>query len=159
MSFTATDPQSHAGKTNVWLTPLWLIQELGTFDLDPCAEPGHDTALAKWYGPKGGGHSGLEPEWFGRVWLNPPYGKHTKDWLAKLQQHGNGIALVFARLETKWIQPFIQDGFFSLEGRVKFLDSQFQEQSNAGAPSMLIPFGRKNIGAILSSNLKGKWFQ
>lgn len=159
MTFTATDPVSHSGKTNVWLTPLWLIQELGTFDLDPCAEPGHNTALNHWYGPAGGGHSGLDGEWFGRVWLNPPYGKHTKDWLARLQSHGNGIALVFARLETKWIQPFIAEGFFALEGRIKFLDNRFQEQSNAGAPSMLIPFGRKNIGAILSSNLKGRWFQ
>jgi len=27
------------GDTNVWLTPQWLIEALGPFDLDPCAAP------------------------------------------------------------------------------------------------------------------------
>lgn len=155
MTFVATDPVSHSGKTNTWLTPLSLVRQLGEFDLDPCAYPGHETAKNKIILPD----DGLLSNWFGRVWLNPPYGKHQANWLNKLQNHGNGIALVFARLETKWIQPFIHDGFFALEGRVKFLNSNFEEVTNAGAPSMLIPFGRKNIGAILQSDLKGKWFQ
>ncbi len=33
--------------------------------------------------------------------LNPPYGEQTERWLAKLAKHGNGIALVYARTETK----------------------------------------------------------
>jgi hypothetical protein len=155
MSFVSTDPVSHQGKTNTWLTPLPLIHSLGEFDLDPCAYPGHKTAKEMICLPD----CGLKNDWFGRVWLNPPYGREQQAWLKKLQSHGNGIALVFARLETIWIQPFIANGFFQLRGRVKFLDSTFNESSNAGAPSMLIPFGRKNIGAILSSDLEGKWFQ
>lgn len=155
MKFTATDPASHIGKTNTWLTPLWLINELGTFDLDPCAVNGHKTANNLIVLPK----DGLSEQWHGRVWLNPPYGKHTKEWLNKLKNHNNGIALVFARMETNWIQPYIQNGFFQIKGRISFLDENFVSHSNAGAPSILIPFGRKNIGAILSSNIEGKWFQ
>ena len=153
--FTQTEPASHVGKTNTWLTPKWIIDEIGPFDLDPCGFPGHYTAERIITLP----NDGLIQHWSGRVWLNPPYGRHTKDWLAKLSTHGNGIALVFARLDTKWIQPFIKNGFFQIEGRLKFLDENFNEQTNAGAPSMLIPFGRKNIGSILSSGIRGNWFQ
>lgn len=155
MTFVSTDPVSHSGKTNTWLTPLELVRSLGEFDLDPCAFNGHLTAQKLIVLPE----CGLTANWSGRVWLNPPYGKEQRDWLEKLKNHGDGVALIFARLETKWIQPFIKDGFFILEGRISFLNERFEKTTNAGAPSMLIPFGRKNIGAILSSDLKGRWFQ
>jgi len=156
MTFVATDPHTHEGKTNIWLTPLPLIRELGEFDLDPCAYPNHQTARRLICLPE----DGLTAEWHGRVWLNPPYGKHTQFWLERLAQHGNGIALVFGRLDTKWLQPFIGNGFFAMKGRIKFINEKtLKPDTNAGAQSILIPFGRKNIGAILSSNIEGKWFQ
>lgn len=155
MSFISTDPASHKGKTNTWLTPLNIIRQLGDFDLDPCGFSEHKTANKIIILPE----DGLLFNWFGRVWLNPPYGNEQSVWMNKMLDHGNGIALLFARLETKWIQPYIQNGFFQLQGRIKFLNDRFEEETTAGAPSMLIPFGRKNIGAILSSDLKGKWFQ
>lgn len=156
MTFVATDPHTHEGKTNTWLTPLSLIRELGEFDLDPCGFPNHHTAKRLICLPE----DGLAAEWHGRVWLNPPYGKHAQVWLAKLADHGDGIALVFGRLDTKWLQPFIGGGFFAIKGRVRFIDEMtLKPATSAGAPSILIPFGRKNIGAILSSNIEGKWFQ
>jgi hypothetical protein len=156
MSFVSTDPVSHKGVTNTWLTPLHIINSLGVFDLDPCGFPGHETAKNKFIYPN---KDGLKEEWYGRVWLNPPYGKEQQAWLDKLQNHGNGIALVFARLETKWIQPFLNDGFFQIEGRIKFLKQDFTEDSNAGTGSILIPFGRRNLGAILQSDLKGRYYK
>lgn len=155
MTFVATDPQNHKGKTNTWLTPLPLIRALGDFDLDPCGFSGHNTAKEITVWP----NDGLAHPWHGRVWLNPPYGKEQQIWLRRLQEHGNGIALIFARLETIWIQPFIANGFFQLRGRIRFLNENFKPETTAGAPSMLVPFGRKNIGSILSSDLEGKWFQ
>lgn len=153
MSLYATD--SVNAITTTWLTPLPLIEQLGEFDLDPCAYPGHQTATKLITLPT----DGLNAEWSGRVWLNPPYGKEAAAWMKKLKEHDNGIALIFARLETKWIQPFIENGFFQLEGRISFLSPDGLSKGNSGAPSILIPFGRKNIGAILKSDLKGKWFQ
>ena len=88
------------GKTDVWLTPLEIINDLGEFDLDPCGEADHLTAKTIY------SSNGLEKEWFGKVWLNPPYSEVEK-WLKKLAEHGNGIALVFARMETKWAQTII----------------------------------------------------
>jgi hypothetical protein len=155
MSFVATDPASGEGQTNTWLTPLHIIQELGPFDLDPCGFPGHPTAERLICLP----NDGLIQPWHGRVWLNPPYGKHAVHWLEKLQKHGNGIALVFARLETNWLRPFLRDGFFVISGRLAFESPVTKKKGNAGTASILIPFGRKNIGSILSSDIKGEWYQ
>lgn len=153
MSFVSTDSQ--AAESHTWLTPLTLVKSLGEFDLDPCGFPGHPTAKKLVTLPE----DGLAVTWVGRVWLNPPYGKHAEKWMRKLKDHGNGIALVFARLETKWIQPFLDDGFFMLHKRITFLSNRKGYQGNAGTGSILIPFGRKNTGAILSSDLDGTWFQ
>jgi hypothetical protein len=81
-----------------WLTPKWIVDALGPFDLDPCAP-----TVRPW--PTAEKHytvldDGLSLAWSGRVWLNPPYGKRTSRWLWRLTQHGDGIALVFARSGT-----------------------------------------------------------
>lgn len=153
MTFLATD--SHNQETHTWLTPLTLIRELGEFDLDPCGYPGHATAKTLICLPD----DGLSRSWEGRVWLNPPYGTFARSWLTKLAEHGNGIALLFCRLETKWLRPFLKNGFFVLDGRICFESPVTLKKGNAGAASMLLPFGRKNIGSILSSNLNGEWYQ
>lgn len=153
MSFVSTD--SSIAESTTWLTPLPLVNSLGEFDLDPCAYPGHQTANKLICLPE----DGLKAEWSGRIWLNPPYGKEAKDWLEKLSKHGNGIALIFARLETRWIQPYLHGGFFQLAGRISFISNRSGFKGNAGAASILIPFGRKNIGQILISDLEGRWFQ
>lgn len=158
MSFVATDSQSSG--TNTWLTPKWLLDELGEFDLDPCAAPAprpFPTAKKMIAESEGDGFS---IEWNGRVWLNPPYGKHARLWLEKLEQHGNGIALVFARTDTAWLQPVMErNGIFFLKGRVPFLrpDGTLPEHGGPSTPSILIPYGRKNIAAILGSELAGVW--
>lgn len=153
MTFNSTD-RSHA-ETTTWLTPLKLVRSLGAFDLDPCGYPGHHTAERLICLP----NDGLAQEWTGRVWLNPPYGKEAAAWIKKLSEHGNGIALIFCRLETKWLKPYLSGGFFVLDGRIAFHNPEKKNTSTAGAASILLPFGRKNIGAILSSDLCGEWYQ
>ncbi|MDA8287229.1 MAG: DNA N-6-adenine-methyltransferase [Actinomycetota bacterium] len=44
---------------------------------------------------------GLQQQWSGRVWLNPPY-SNAAAWVKRLSRHGIGTALVFARTETSW---------------------------------------------------------
>jgi hypothetical protein len=152
-AFSKLDNPSHEGKTNTWLTPLPLIRELGEFDLDPCAYPGHATAKRLIVLPE----DGLSAEWHGRVWLNPPYGREIGKWLKKLQDHGNGIALVFGRTDTAWFHELDPDLIFFIQGRIKFLKPDFTEDTNAGHGSILLAFGRHNAGSILKSSLKGKW--
>lgn len=155
MTFISTDPVSHKGQTNSWLTPLWLINELGEFDLDPCGFKHHKTANKIIQLPE----DGLKIDWVGRVWLNPPYGKSQQIWLDKMYEHKNGIALIFSRLETKWIQKFIKDGFFSIQGRISFLTEDLRIKNNAGCGSILIPFSAKDERSILQSNIKGRFFK
>ena len=153
MSFVTTD--AAIAESTTWLTPLSLVSELGVFDLDPCGYPGHNTAKNLICLPQ----DGLASAWSGRVWLNPPYGKEAVKWMQLMRSHNNGVALLFARLETNWIQPFLEKGFFQIAGRISFESNREGFKGNAGAASILIPFGRKNVGAILSSDIRGKWFQ
>lgn len=139
-SFFSTDPVSHKGKTDVWLTPLELIAPLGRFDLDPCGEADHKTADTIYT------ENGLEKPWFGKVWLNPPY-SDLYPWLKKLADHadggGCGIALVFARTDTAWFQEIADrsTGLFFPKGRIKFINRKTMEsKTNAGAPSVFIDF-------------------
>ena len=137
MTFTKLDPQSHKGVTDVWLTPLWIIDNLGNdFDLDPCGEKHHKTANHI-YTTKG-----LESDWFGKVWLNPPYSELSK-WLDKLSEHNNGIALIFNRMDTKTLQKHVRlaQSVYFIEGRIKFLTKELKEKHNAGTGSMLLSYG------------------
>jgi hypothetical protein len=126
----------HKGKTDVWLTPLNITEALGSFDLDPCGEQFHKTAKTIY------SSNGLESPWFGRVWLNPPYSE-VEAWLDKLALHGNGVALVFARMDTRWAQkivPMASEVFFP-KGRIAFLTKDLKTVGKAGAPSMFLSFG------------------
>ena len=155
MTFTGSDPASRVGKSNTWLTPLPLVRSLGTFDTDPCAHPDHPTAKNLICLP----NDGLVEPWPGRVWLNPPYGREAVKWLLKLEEHGNGIAIVFNRLDTKWLLPFTDDGFFVMTGRVNFIPTiQDITRTQPGVGSLLIPFGKKNKDAIRNSGIRGAWF-
>lgn len=136
MSGMCSHEKPNKGNTDVWLTPLNIIRALGEFDLDPCGELHHKTADYVYT------ENGLEKEWSGRVWLNPPY-SNVEQWLDKLADHGNGVALVFARTETRWAQKIIPQAHsvFFPKGRIKFLTKELKEKGNAGAPSMFLSFG------------------
>lgn len=145
--------------THVWLTPQELMQPLGVFDLDPCAAPAPrpwDTANEMWTPP----HDGLAHPWSGRVWLNPPYGRETGRWLAKLAAHGNGIALIFARTETRMFFDSVwtrAHGLLFLRGRPHFcLPDGTRARGNSGGPLVLIAYGRCNLAALHDSALPGR---
>lgn len=135
-SFIATDPQSHKGATDTWLTPLWIFDYLGEFDFDPCPFVGHQTAKILHDG------DGLKTDWLGKVWLNPPYSE-LETWLDKLSEHGYGTALIFNRCDTKTLQRHLRlaDSVFFLSGRIKFLKPDFTVGHNAGTGSMLLSYG------------------
>lgn len=92
------------GASAEWWTPPHVFDALGLgYDLDPCAPRGG----VPWI-PATGHYSveddGLGQRWEGRVWLNPPYGRETPQWVDRLISHGDGVALVFARVDAKWAQ-------------------------------------------------------
>lgn len=150
-----------------WLTPPELIKFLGEFDLDPCAP--HKSkrpwpTAKQHYSGMNWQHGvedvcGLQVEWKGRVWLNPPYGKETFKWLERLSIHKSGIALIFARTDTKGFHREIFQKAHSilfLEGRIRFYHVTGKIGDTPNAASCLISYSTKDTEALRNSGLKGK---
>ena len=142
--------------TDVWLTPREVLVALGPFDLDPAAPKRRPWDMAKIHYTVE--TDGLSRPWFGRVWLNPPYGRQTHLWLGRLRQHGNGIALLSTRVETRMFFEHVwgvADAIFFFRGRIQFFREDGTRCGSACAPSCLIAYGKNNVAAIRRSNLQG----
>ena len=140
-----------------WLTPKHITNTLGPFDLDPCSPICRPWDTAAHHFDKT--HDGLRAPWFGSVWCNPPYGKETFKWLSKLADHGNGIALVFARTETIGFHEQVwqrADAVFFFKGRLKFCYVNGSEADVANAPSCLIAYGKSSVDKLQNSEFTGK---
>ncbi len=143
-------------KSVEWWTPPEIIGALGPFDLDPCAGSPRpwDTAREHYES------EGLEREWRGRVWLNPPYGAETIRWIGRLAAHGSGTALIFARTETAIFFRHVWNKAHSLlfiEGRLHFYTAAgCRMPNNSGGPSVLIAYGPEDYKRLLQSSIQGK---
>lgn len=143
-----------------WLTPPELVKMLGEFDLDPCTpiSPPFVHATSNF----NLNHDGLTKEWFGRVYMNPPYGRGMEKWIEKLKIHGNGIALIFARTETKCFFNHIwedADAILFVKGRIKFYNLQGKQMGTPGAPSIFIAYGNENAIALKNAGIAGKFIK
>jgi phage N-6-adenine-methyltransferase len=150
--------ESSNNKSVDWYTPKWIFDAMGVrFDLDPCQPEGGLSWIPadKFYTIK---DNGLTSPWTGRVWLNPPYGRDTQEWLAKMHQYRNGIALVFARTDCKWFHDYVSksDAILFLSGRIHFVDGlQVTAGNGPGSGSMLIAWGQENVEALRKISSKG----
>lgn len=147
----------HRGASDVWLTPPEIIEALGPFDLDPCSAIGQPwrTATIQYTEMD----DGLAQPWAGFAWVNPPFGPIAETWLARLAEHGNGIALVPARTETRWFVKTIwnaADAILFLHGRPHFhrIDGS-RASANSGAPICLIAYGDKAMRRLARCDLVG----
>ena len=139
-------------KTVDWYTPPSIFELLNLeFDLDPC----QPEQKIPWIPAKKHYHigdDGLKQPWFGRVWLNPPYGKNTPAWLEKMHAHRNGVVLVFARTDCRWYHDYIAkaNAILFLKGRIKFVDGLgVTGGSGAGCGSMLVAWGNDSVNALI----------
>lgn len=143
--------------TVVWLTPPHIIKALGDFDLDPCAATNRPWDTAKHHFIEA--DDGLAQEWFGRVWCNPPYGPGMEKWLGKLAAHsGGGVALVFARTETKTFFDTVwgkASAIYFLKGRLRFHKPDGERGATAGSPSVLIAYGERERETLRNCTLPG----
>lgn len=149
--------QTTVGKSQVHLTPKWIIDRLGPFDVDPCAAWPRpwDCAIENY----ALAHDGLSRPWHGRVWLNPPFNRYQVGrWIKRLSEHGNGIALLHARTEAEWFEP-IWDGaaaILFMADRLKFfLPDGTEQPANSGAPVVLVAFGDQCAQRLKDSKIDG----
>jgi site-specific DNA-methyltransferase (adenine-specific) len=131
-------------QTDDWATPKAFydkLNEVHEFDLDVAASSTNHLC-DDWYGldhPDESRKNGLEAEWYGHVWCNPPYGRGIKDWVLKASQHHDLVVMLLpARTDTRWFHDLVlpNANVTFVRGRIKF------GTSNAGAPfpSMVVEF-------------------
>ena len=152
--------ESPKNETFEWYTPPEIFQALGCrFDLDPCAPIDESKRIVQaddFYSER---DDGLSKQWVGFVFMNPPYGKHTVVWMRKFCEHGDGIALVFARTDNGWFQELPENAVvLFLRRRVRFIKQDGSRGGNPGAGSMLIGIGGKAVRALANCNL-GRMFE
>lgn len=137
-----------------WLTPRHIVDALGPFDLDPCylppgQRPWHTAEVMYWLESEE--RNGLTLPWSGRVWCNPPYGRKLGPFLERLAEHGNGIALVFARTETAAFHEFVwsrADAIAFPKGRIRFCYPDGRQGDSANAASCFIAYGENNVDRL-----------
>jgi len=140
--FTSTTPE--------WYTPKHIIERvirmLGTIDLDPCSNSATAPNVpAENHYTKD--DDGLTQPWFGRVYMNPPYGDEISAWVKRLfnayenEEISEGIALLPGRPDTAWFQDHLADCRWCwVRGRLRFSSSE----NGAPFPSIVVYFGKRD---------------
>lgn len=138
-----------SSESDEWLTPPAIVERvlevLNRIDLDPCAASrSSPTVPAETHFTAA--NDGLDHQWFGKVYLNPPYGREIRRWVEKLvleyesQSSGSveeAVALAPARTDTAWFRRLLPYPKCFLHGRLKFSG----HENAAPFPSMTVYLG------------------
>lgn len=132
-----------SSNTDMWATPQDFFNKLNAefnFQCDVCAID-DNAKCDKYYSPE---EDGLQQEWQGVCWMNPPYGRVIGEWVKKAYESSlNGatvVCLLPARTDTKWWHEYCMKGEIRLvKGRLKFGDGK----NSAPFPSAVVIFGSK----------------
>ena len=137
-------------KNDILQTPKHIYEPLGPFDLDPCS--GSETSIAKVNWWDGRGENGLEKNWFGFVWCNPPFSQ-KEIWAKKMIDHNNGILILPGRGSAPWFGPLAEKAgkYFVMGKKINFVGGP--SSNNLG--SILFPFGHEAVKRIKNSGLPG----
>lgn len=140
-----------------YYTPIEFVNALGNFDLDPCIPMDMRNRIATVMYNKE--QDGLIQDWMGRVWLNPPYSAPLiTQFMKKMAEHGNGIALILPKFGTKLFRDYVYpqaEGIYVLRHRIKFFNQDWVQQKSPIASSVLVAYGKDNVTAILNSGIEG----
>ena len=143
----------HEDESDEWATPKEFVRPLdnavGGFDLDPASgaepEPHADETYTK-------EDNGLEREWFGNVFLNPPF-SNKNDWVEKAINEINAgnadlvLTVLPCDTSTTWFHKMVQNApihCFIGPGRQEF--DRRSSAGNNGSPAfpvLIAVFGNK----------------
>jgi site-specific DNA-methyltransferase (adenine-specific) len=109
-----------SSKTNEWETPQWFFDELNeefNFTLDPCSNGNHK--CSKFFTIK---EDGLKQDWSKDiVFMNPPYGGHTGDWLEKALVEYQKGATVVCLIVSSTDRSYWHDYIFPYAKQIRFI--------------------------------------
>ena len=130
-----------SSKTDLWSTPKDFFDKMAEefdFSLDVCASD-ENAKCVKYFTEK---QNGLTQRWQGVCWMNPPYGRTIKKWMAKalmsaVEDGATVVCLVPARTDTAWWHDYAMKGEIRfIRGRLKFGDAV----NSAPFPSAVVIF-------------------
>ena len=149
------EKQGH-GESIDWFTPPWITKRLGEFDLDPCGNRDDLVDAKRSIIPPA---DGLVEKWSGRVWMNPPFGVGVLDkWFGRFIEHGNGVAILPARVETNLWQDMIFarcDAAFFFRRRVQYIGADGKLSTDVAFASALVAIGEGNAESIAAAGFSG----
>ena len=131
-------------------TPHEIYSVLGKIDMDPCA--GENTNIGGINYAIERGEDGLELEWEGFVYCNPPFSQKEL-WIRKMINHGNGILLLPERGSAPWCGPLAikSNKYWTMGKKINFDGGS----TSNPAGSYLFLFGDIAIERIIDSGLPG----
>ena len=139
----------HSSATNEWYTPRWLTEmardAMGKIDLDPASCPEANLRIEATY-IHCEEDDGLSTNWFGNVWLNPPFGRKTGLWVDKLcreYRHGDveqACLLVNAVPDRLWFRGLWGQPICFLYKRVRFWQPG-GKKNQPTHPNVIVYFG------------------
>lgn len=143
------------GESDEWYTPKYIFNDLGIhFDLDVAAPKGGPRYVptSNWYS-----EGSLQKEWYGLVWMNPPFGNQAnkKLWMSKFFEHNNGIALMPDRTSAEWYlhNAYKADVTCFVSPKVKFEREDGTIGDSPSTGTVLFSVGSVANKALLQSNL------
>lgn len=146
--------QGH-GVSDEWYTPPHVFEALGVrFDLDVAHPPFPTHSPCEAYFSEGG----LEKEWTGFVWMNPPFGKRNalNPWLDKFFDHGNGIALTPDGTSAAWFwRAWARADLVLFCKRISFLRPDGSKGSAPASGTALWAAGDRACAALELAHLGG----
>jgi len=139
--------------TDEWPTPPDLFATLNRefdFDLDPAASA--DNALCRNYFTRD--DDGLAQRWHGAVYMNPPYGRQMRHWIAKAHNESQSgatvVCLIPARTDTSYWHDYVMRAaeVRMIRGRLHFdcdrqrdrVEDGQSKAHNAPFPSVVVVF-------------------
>lgn len=148
--------EQSVGATDEWYTPKYVFDALGChFTLD-VASPG--ASVTPWVPANDFIVSGsLETDWYGFVWMNPPFGKRNGlvPWLEKFVAHGYGICLVPDRTSAPWWQQFApqMEAVLFVSPKIKFIDASGNPGKSPAQGTCLMSLGIEGKKALHRASL------
>jgi phage N-6-adenine-methyltransferase len=135
-----------SSKSDLWATPQDFFNKYNdvyNFEIDVCAN--FQNAKCKIYFDIE--QNGLNQEWIGRCWMNPPYGRDIGKWMKKAYESSLlgavVVCLVPSRTDTKWWHDYAMKGNIEfIKGRLKFGG----HNNSAPFPSAIVVFNGDNNG-------------
>lgn len=124
-------PISETAPTNEWATPRWLFDAIarryGPFDLDACATL-ENRKCSEFFSIE---VDGLTGDWYGRVWVNPPYARdQVARWLEKAYNESvrgcHVTCLLPVRTGAEWWRDWVSKASVVeyLSQRVRFIGAK-----------------------------------